>query len=177
LGLRRLGLQERRAEFSKPSTWYVLFSIVCQQALSVAVFASIGDIGGESGSIGGGPEEWMALMMAVVGALTTIACVAVAGMPVRWLEEMERRRGGCHQCCCGKSRERSGRRDLGSITELPNRSLLGGDNEGKAGGDDGFGEREAESKRPSAGAIGSTLETPLLEGGSGGGDTGEFGNV
>ena len=119
----------------------------------------------------------MALMMAVVGALTTIACVAVAGVPVRWLEEMERRRGGCHQCCCGKSRERSGRRAMGSTTELSNRSLLGGDDEGKAGVDDGFDEREAESKRPSAGAIGSTLETPLLQGGSGGGDTEEFGNV
>ena len=120
----------------------------------------------------------MALIMAVVGALTTIACVAVAGVPVRWLEEMEQRRGGCHQCCCGKSRERSGRRAMGrSTTELSNRSLLGGDDEGKAGGDDGFDEREAESKRPSAGAIGSTLETPLLQGGSGGGDTGEFGNV
>jgi hypothetical protein len=67
----------------------------------------------------------MVVMMAVVGALTTIACVAVAIVPVQWLEEMERRRGGCHQCGCGKRRERSGRRDLGSMTELPNRSLLG----------------------------------------------------
>ena len=129
MGLRRFGLQERRAEFSKPSTWYVLFSIVCQQALTVAVFAGIGDSGGGGGSFGGGSEGWMAVMMAVVGAMTTVACVAVAGVPVRWLEGAGRWCGGCcvrlHRCCCGNGGERSERRAMGSTTELSNRSLLG----------------------------------------------------
>ena len=53
-----------------------------------------------------------------------------------------------------------------STTELSNRSLLGGDDEGEAGSYDGVDEREAESKTPTvcAGAAGSTLETPLLQG-------------
>ena len=61
---------------------------------------------------------------------------------------------------------------MGSTTELSNRSLLGGDEEGLFGYDDGFDVHGAESKTPSAGAAGSTLETPLLQGGggSGGGD-------
>ena len=68
----------------------------------------------------------MAVMMMVVGALTTIACVAVAAVPVRWLEVV---RGRCgehcvriYKCCCRKERIRRERRDLGSMTELPNRS-------------------------------------------------------
>jgi hypothetical protein len=135
---------------------------VCQQALSVAVFASIGDSGGGGGSFGGGSEGWMALMMAVVGALTTIACVAVAVVPVRWLEVARRWCGECcvrfHQCCCRRGRIRRGRRDLGSTTELPNRSLLSG-GDGFVGGNSG-----AEAKTPSEGSVGSTLETPLLQG-------------
>jgi len=141
-GHRRLGLHEQRAEFSKPSTWYVLFSIVCQQALSVAVFAGIGDSGGGSGRFG--------------------ACVAVAIVPVRWLEVARRWCGECcvrfHQCGCQRGRIRRGRRDLGSTTELPNRSLLSGGDE-FVGGNSG-----AEAKTPSEGSVGSTLETPLLQG-------------
>jgi hypothetical protein len=170
VGLRRLGLKERRAEFSKPSTWYVLFSIVCQQALTVAVFVGIGDSSGDDSTVGGGTEGQMALMMVVVSALTTIACVAVAGVPLPWLGEVGRRCGGCcvrcHQCCCRIGVERSERRAMMSTTELSNRSLLGGDDEGEAGSYDGVDEREAESKTPTvcAGAAGSTLETPLLQG-------------
>ena len=53
-----------------------------------------------------------------------------------------------------------------STTELSNRSLIGGDDDGEAGSNDGVDEREAESKTPTvyAGAAGSTLETPLLQG-------------
>ena len=77
----------------------------------------------------------------------------------------------CHQCCRRNNRESRGRRAMGrSTTELSNRSLLGGDDVGNADNNDGFDEREAESKTPSAGAVRSTLETPLLQGSSGGGD-------
>jgi hypothetical protein len=125
------------------------------------VFASIGDSGGGGGSFGGGSEGWMAMMMAVVGALTTTACVAVAIVPVRWLEAARRWCGECcvrfHQCCCRRGRIRRGRRDLGSTTELPNRSLLS-DGDECVGGNS-----EAEAKTPSEGSVGSTLETPLLQ--------------
>ena len=55
---------------------------------------------------------------------------------------------------------------MGSTTELSNRSLLGGDDEGEAGSYDGVDEHEAEMKTPTlcAGIAGSTLETPLLQG-------------
>jgi hypothetical protein len=158
VGLRCLGLQERRAEFSQPSTWYVLFSIVCQQALTVAVFAGIGDSDGGGGSFGGGSEGWMALVMVVVGALTTVVCVAVAGVPVRWLEGAGRWCGGCcvrlHRCCCcGNGGERRGRWAMGSTTELSNRSLLGDIDDERDGGH--------------VGGVSSTmgsLQTPLLQG-------------
>jgi hypothetical protein len=166
VGLRRFGLQEERAEFSEPSTWYVLFSIVCQQALTVAVFAGVADNGSGGSSFGDGTEGWMAVMMVVVGALTTIACVAVAAVPVRWLEGIGQRCGGC--CVrwlfvCRRARARGGRRALGSITELSNRSLLGSDSSSDDAGNNSFGMRGVESKTPSAGAVGSTLETPLLQ--------------
>ena len=69
----------------------------------------------------------------------------------------------CYQCCCGNGEERIERRAMTSTTELSNRSLLGGDDDGEAGSNDGVDEREAESKTPTvyAGAAGSTLETPL----------------
>ena len=127
MGLRLFGLQEERAEFSKPSTWYVLFSIMCQQALTAAVFIGIGDSSGGGGSFEG-PEGWMAAMMVVVGALTTSACVAVAAMPVGWL-----------------ARKR--------------RPVMGGTDESLLDVVD----TDVESKTPSAGAVGSTLETPLLQ--------------
>ena len=56
---------------------------------------------------------------------------------------------------------------MGSTTELSNRSnrsLLGVND----GNNDG-GVRGAESKSPRAGAVGSTLETPLLQGSENGG--------
>ena len=54
---------------------------------------------------------------------------------------------------------------MGSTTELSNRSLLGGDDDGEADSYDGVDEREAESKTPTvcAGSAGSTLKTPLLQ--------------
>ena len=137
-------------------TWYVLFSIVCQQALTVAVFAGIGDSGGGGSSFGDGTEGWMAVMMAVVGALTTVACVAVAIVPVRWLEGAGRWCGGCcmrcHRCCCcGNGGERRGRRAMGSTTELLDPpSLLGAIDDERDVGD-----------VPST--MGS-LQTPLLQG-------------
>ena len=71
---------------------------------------------------------------------------------------------------------------MGSTTELSNRSLLGGDDVGNAGNNDGFDERRTESKSRSAGAVGSTLETPLLQGSENGGvdmfrDAEKFGDV
>ena len=64
VGLRRLGLQERRAESSKPSSWYVLFSVGCQQALTAAVFIGVvGECGdGGSGVFGAGAEGRLALL-------------------------------------------------------------------------------------------------------------------
>ena len=50
------------------------------------------------------------------------------------------------------------------MTELPNRSLLGGGDEFVVGISDGVGVRGAEAKTPSEGSVGSTLETPLLRG-------------
>ena len=52
---------------------------------------------------------------------------------------------------------------MGSTTELSNRSLLGGDDDGEAGNYDDMDMR-VESKTPSAGSVGSTLATPLLQG-------------
>ena len=62
-----------------------------------------------------------------------------------------------------------------STTELSNRSLLGGGDEGGAGTKQvTFADaRGAESKTPSEGSVGSTLETPLLQGG-GNGEVKEF---
>ena len=154
VGLRCLGLREERAEFSKPSTWYVLFSVVCQQALSVAVFAGIGDSGGGGGNFGEGSEGWMALMMMVVGAMTTIACVAVATIPVRWLEGGiwrcgEKCRVQC-QCCCRERGEKRGRR---AMTELSNRSLLGDERDALGGCSSGVGSTSTMR----------TLQQPLLQ--------------
>jgi len=135
VGLRRLGLQERRAEFSKPSAWYVLFSVVCQQALTAAVFIGVGE-GGDNGSgvFGAGAEGRMALLMVVVGALASTACVAVALAPVRWLGAAGRRyQSLCYRCRRGRVRRR---RDLGSVTELSSRFLLSsGKGRGTASGD------------------------------------------
>ena len=50
------------------------------------------------------------------------------------------------------------------MTELPNRSLLGGDDECVGSNSDGVGVRGAEAKTPSERSVGSTLETPLLRG-------------
>ena len=50
------------------------------------------------------------------------------------------------------------------MTELPNRSLLSGDDECRAGNSSSAGVRGAEAKTPSEGSVGSTLETPLLRG-------------
>ena len=50
------------------------------------------------------------------------------------------------------------------MTELPNRSLLGGGDECVGGNGDGVGVRGAEAKTPSEVSVGSTLETPLLRG-------------
>ena len=50
---------------------------------------------------------------------------------------------------------------MGSTTELPNRALLGGGDEFGGGNSDWRG---AEAKTPSEGSVGSTLETPLLQG-------------
>ena len=93
VGLRRLGLQERRAKSSKPSSsWYVLFSVGCQQALTAAVFIGVvGECGdGGSGVFGAGAEGRLALLMVVVGALSSAACVTVALAPVLWLEAVGR---------------------------------------------------------------------------------------
>ena len=43
----------------------------------------------------------MATMMVVIGVLTTIACVAVAGVPMRWLTGMEQRCGEWFVRMCG----------------------------------------------------------------------------
>ena len=69
-----------------------------------------------------------------------------------------------HQCCCRKGRIRRGGRDLGSTTELPNRSLLSSGDEFVGDISDGVGVRGAEAKTPSEGSVGSTLEKPLLQG-------------
>ena len=98
----------------------------------------------------------MALMMAVVGAMTTIACVAVARVPVQWLEGLGRWCGGCCVSCSRNSGERRGRRE--STTELMNRTLLS-NCDGEAGNYD-----DVESKTQRAGSVGSTLATPLLQG-------------
>ena len=121
VGLRRLGLPERRAEFSKPSTWYVLFSVVCQQLLAVSVFAGV------EGSDGGKRTHgWMVVTMTVVGGLVTIACVAVAVVPIIWLHGAGR---WCHSCCvhcrrCCRNDGAERRAVRNSTAELSDRSLL-----------------------------------------------------
>jgi hypothetical protein len=132
VGLRRLGLRERRAEFSKPSAQYVLFSVVCQQMLTAAVFIGVGEGGDGSGVFGAGTEGRMALLMVVVEALASAVCVALALAPVRWLEAVGQwwmyAWDSLRFCCCcyvqrGREEEWS---DLGSVTELSSRSLRGG---------------------------------------------------
>ena len=107
----------------------------------------------------------MALMMTVVGALTTTACVAVAGVPVRWLKVIGRWCAGCcvrcHQSCSRNGGKRRGKRE--SMTELSNRVMLSRNGDGEAGNYDDMDMR-VESKTPSAGSVGSTLATPLLQG-------------
>ena len=173
VGLRRLGLQERRAEFSKPSPWYILFSVVCQQALTAAVFIGVGESSSGSGVFGAEAEGRMALLMVIIGALASAACVAVAVVPVRWMEELGRRFDGycmlCHYYCCRQGRVGHGRWRRASTTELPSRAQLGRNSEGGAGNNVSGGGHVFESKTPTVGAASSTLETPLLEGSSGGG--------
>jgi hypothetical protein len=88
VGLRRLGLRETRAELSKPSTWYVLFSVVCQQVLTAAVFLGVND--NDVGVF----ELWVLTAVMVVVA---ILCIAVAVVPVQWLEDAGRM---CCRCAC-----------------------------------------------------------------------------
>ena len=124
VGLRRLGLREERAEFSKPSTWYVLFSIVCQQVLTVAVFVGIDDKEKANGSF---RVDDMGRIWFISVTVILVAGVAVMVVPVRWLEAAGRR------CCgpmCRKDDDGDGaagrRRTRGGTTELSNRLLLGG---------------------------------------------------
>jgi hypothetical protein len=186
VGLRRLGLREERAEFSKPSTWYVLFSIVCQQVLTVAVFVGIDDKEKMNGSF---RVDDMGRMWFISVTVILVAGVAVMVVPVRWLEAVGRR------CCgpvCRKDDEGDGaagrRQTRGGTTELSNRLLLGGDELGaRSARSGGAAEREwsvasldsededaffdAARIRPkntkgrtSGAAAGSDLETPLLRG-------------
>ena len=124
VGLRRLGLREERAEFSKPSTWYVLFSIVCQQVLTVAVFVGIDDKEKANGSF---RVDDMGRIWFISVTVILVAGVAVMAVLVRWLEAAGRR------CCgpmCRKDDDGDGaagrRRTRGGTTELSNRLLLGG---------------------------------------------------
>ena len=103
----------------------------------------------------------MVLLMVVIGALASAACVAVALVPVRWLEAVGRRWmyawDSLRLCCCcrvqrGREEEWS---DLGSVTELSSRSLRG------AGGFDLHGNGEHGGGAAAAADTGS-LEVPLL---------------
>jgi hypothetical protein len=182
VGLRRMGLRETRAEFSAPSTWYVLFSVVCQQVLTAAVFVGVGDSSGSGSGV----------FMMVIGVLVTILCLFVAAVPVRVLEAVGLRVGGyCSSCCArfparqwvyqqwGRVEERTAamrQTRRGSLTELTGGSWLGVGDGGE--GTDDAEDREGnhvlvyddarngsgESKAPTLGTIGSTLETPLLQG-------------
>jgi hypothetical protein len=106
VGLRRLGLKEERAEASKPSTGYVLFSVVCQQLLTAAVFRGVGD-DGEGGGESFGTMKVM-LTVSMMGVLT-IMCVVVRVVPVQWLEDIGqwcspgRCAQGCGRCTCGRA--------------------------------------------------------------------------
>ena len=132
VGLRRLGLKEERAEASKPSTGYVLFSVVCQQVLTAAVFRGVGDDGEGGGKSFGTMKVWLTVSM--MGVLT-ILCVVVRVVPVQWLENIGqwcspgRCAQGCGRCTCGRGnrggQERRGR-EGGRHQQRPGEGVSGG---------------------------------------------------
>ena len=118
LGTQTLGMVETRADHARLSTWYVLLGVMCQQALSVFVFA------------GARLTGWQAVVGA--GVIVCTGCLVLGVIPAAWLLSMQRaayERFGppsrLWSCCartiagCVRGRAPGGRgRGVGSVVEM-----------------------------------------------------------
>ena len=181
VGLRRLGLRETRAELSKPSTWYVLFSVVCQQVLTAAVFLGVNDNDTDfSGTYNPNFEVWI---MTAVMVVVAMLCIAVAVVPVQWLEDAGRR---CCRCACtttstssrhqrregnaggnsSSSRSIEAERPAGTqmvvSTNRGGRSSTGSSIFGRRGSVDMVNPLEASAVGGSAGSAGGSVVSPVV---------------
>ena len=108
LGIQSFGMVEVHAEQARLSTWYVLMSVMTQQALSAFVFA------------GARLTGWQAVV--ATGAAVCVGCVGLAVVPAARLRSVGAMCGSClqrrvRQCQCHPPRRRQHRLSSAAVMD------------------------------------------------------------